>query len=141
MMLRKNLVVVSLFFLTTTAFANVPSSRAASVSAALEAIVARSVKDYGAIGDGKTNDTAAIQAAVKAGAGLVYFPKGNYRITRTIVVDLNLLGKTSLVGTGGACVIMAGAGPAAWHQIVLVLRRLPVLVLLLEWKQDEHSLE
>jgi len=112
MKLRKNLLVVSLFFLTTTAFANVPSSRAASVSAALEAIVARSVKDYGAIGDGKTNDTAAIQAAVKAGAGLVYFPKGNYRITRTIVVDLNLLGKTSLVGTGGACVIMAGAGPA-----------------------------
>lgn len=112
MKLRKNLLVVSLFFLTTTAFANVPSSRAASVSAALEALVARSVKDYGAIGDSKADDTAAIEAAMKSGTGLVYFPKGNYHITRTIVVDLNLLGKTSLVGTGGACVIMAGAGPA-----------------------------
>ncbi|MHC4890959.1 MAG: right-handed parallel beta-helix repeat-containing protein [Planctomycetota bacterium] len=105
MMLRKNLIIVSLFLLTTSAFANVPSSK-------LEAVVARSVKDYGAVGDGKANDTTAIQAAVKAGGGVVYFPKGNYRITRTIVVDLYRLGKTSLVGTGGACVIMAGAGPA-----------------------------
>ena len=43
------------------------------------------VKDYGAVGDGVADDTAAIQAALNAapgayqvGAGLVYFPAGNY---------------------------------------------------------------
>ena len=112
MILRKNLTVVSLFFLTTTAFADVPSSQTASVNTALEAVVARSVKGYGAVGAGKAADTAAIEAAVTAGGGGVYFPGGNYRITGTVVVDLNARGKTSLVGTGGACIIMAGAGPA-----------------------------
>ncbi len=42
----------------------------------------RNVRDYGAKGDGKTLDTAAIQAAVDAG-GMVYFPPGSY-LTGTI---------------------------------------------------------
>ena len=37
----------------------------------------RNVLNYGAKGDGKTKDTAAIQAAVNAG-GMVYFPPGTY---------------------------------------------------------------
>lgn len=37
----------------------------------------RNVKEYGAVGDGKTLDTAAIQRAVDAG-GVVYFPAGTY---------------------------------------------------------------
>lgn len=39
------------------------------------------VKDYGAVGDGTTNDTASIQAALTAASGTgatVYFPAGNY---------------------------------------------------------------
>jgi hypothetical protein len=45
-----------------------------------------SVKDFGAVGDGVTNDTAAIQAAVTAAGvgGNVYFPLGEYLITSTI---------------------------------------------------------
>lgn len=35
------------------------------------------VKDYGAVGDGKTKDTAAIQKAIDAG-GIVFFPPGVY---------------------------------------------------------------
>lgn len=45
------------------------------------------VKDFGAVGDGVTNDTVAIQAAIdslSSTGGVVYFPKGQYRIARTI---------------------------------------------------------
>jgi hypothetical protein len=39
-----------------------------------------SVKDFGAVGDGTTDDTAAIQAAIQSVStgGIVYFPAGNY---------------------------------------------------------------
>jgi hypothetical protein len=44
-----------------------------------------SVLDFGAVGDGVADDTAAIQAAVDASKNLtVYFPPGQYRITSTI---------------------------------------------------------
>lgn len=43
------------------------------------------VKAYGALGDGATDDTAAIQSAINAcqtaGGGTVYFPRGNYHVT------------------------------------------------------------
>lgn len=42
-----------------------------------------SVKDFGAVGDGNTNDTAAIQAALATGKDL-YFPPGNYIISDTL---------------------------------------------------------
>lgn len=45
-----------------------------------------SVKDFGAVGDGVTNDTAAIQAAIAAitanNGGTLYFPFGEYYIPR-----------------------------------------------------------
>jgi hypothetical protein len=42
-----------------------------------------SVKDFGAVGDGVTDDTTAIQAALNSitSSGSVYFPKGQYKIT------------------------------------------------------------
>ena len=51
-----------------------------------------SVKDFGATGDGVTNDTAAIQAAANTG-GTLYFPDGTYEITH---VDLS--SNTQLIG-------------------------------------------
>ena len=42
-----------------------------------------SVKDFGAVGDGVTDDTVAIQAAIDA-SDSIYFPEGNYAITNTI---------------------------------------------------------
>lgn len=49
------------------------------------------VKDFGAVGDGVTDDTAAIQAAIDSiigvqptGGGSVYIPKGIYRTSRPI---------------------------------------------------------
>ena len=44
-----------------------------------------SVKDFGAVGDGTTDDTAAIQAAINAANGKpVLIPGGTYRITSTL---------------------------------------------------------
>ena len=73
---------------------------------------ASDVAEFGAIGDGVADDTNAIQAAVDLGWSAVRFEKGTYRITKTIVVNLDDRGHTSLVGDGVARVVMAGAGPA-----------------------------
>jgi hypothetical protein len=48
-----------------------------------------SVKDFGAVGDGTTDDTAAIQAAINAASGgnsTVYIPDGVYRITSGLTI-------------------------------------------------------
>lgn len=78
-----------------------------------------SVKDFGAVGDGTTDDTVAIQAALDSGAGAhaVYLPAGTYSVSATIFIpsDTNLYGdgKNSvikMVGTEGrnTTVVMTG---------------------------------
>jgi hypothetical protein len=42
------------------------------------------VLDFGAVGNGVADDTAAIQAAINSGASKIYFPAGKYRTTQTI---------------------------------------------------------
>jgi len=51
-----------------------------------------SVKDFGAVGDGVTDDTAAIQAAINASVsgGNLFFPIGAYVITSTLTVTKNI---------------------------------------------------
>jgi len=49
-----------------------------------------SVKDFGAVGDGVADDTAAIQNAVNSGGGVIYLPVGTYRITAGIVLPSNV---------------------------------------------------
>ena len=72
-----------------------------------------SVRDFGARGDGVTDDTAAVQRAVaETTDGTVEFPRGDYRITATVRVALEAKGPVSLRGLGVGRVIMAGAGPA-----------------------------
>jgi hypothetical protein len=46
------------------------------------------IKDFGAVGDGTTNDTTAIQAALNASRHVVV-PIGNYRLESTITVPAN----------------------------------------------------
>lgn len=69
-----------------------------SVESKLRDVV--SVKDFGAVGDGVTDDTAAIQAAINVftnGSGRVYFPRGTYKVTETITVAKDGIG---LIGEG-----------------------------------------
>ena len=59
-----------------------------------------SVKDFGAVGDGVTNDTAAIQAAIDSRAvlgGEVFLPAGSYLITAPLLLTLD---GVSLIGEG-----------------------------------------
>ncbi|MDP6445585.1 MAG: right-handed parallel beta-helix repeat-containing protein [Pirellulaceae bacterium] len=72
---------------------------------------ARSVREFGAVGDGRADDTVALQKAADAG-GAIEFPRGAYRVTKPIVVDLRQSGFTSFDGRGVARLIMEGAGPA-----------------------------
>lgn len=46
-----------------------------------------SVKTFGAKGDGKTDDTKAIEAAFNSDVGDLYFPNGTYKVTSEIVVE------------------------------------------------------
>ena len=73
---------------------------------------ARSVRDFGAAGDGKSDDTAAIRNTVQDSQGTVGFPQGTYRITSTVTIDLDRVGFTSLIADGSATVVMEGVGPA-----------------------------
>ena len=61
------------------------------------------VLDFGAKGDGVTDDAAAIQAAIDAceaaGGGTVWCPAGTYLITATLLIDDN---GVRLVGDGGS---------------------------------------
>ncbi len=66
----------------------------------------------GPTGDGVTDDTAAIQRLIDSGRGDVRLPKGTYRLTKPLVIDLDQAGHTSLHGAGVAVLHMAAAGPA-----------------------------
>lgn len=72
----------------------------------------QSVKDFGAVGDGKADDAGALQRAVEGGGGDVFIPKGAYKLTKPVVIDLDRLGFTSITGAGNATILMAGPGPA-----------------------------
>ena len=66
-----------------------------------------SVKDFGAVGDGVADDSAAILAAITAAGGKqVKIPPGTYRITSLIEYS----GPVSLQGEEGAVFIMEGDG-------------------------------
>ena len=73
----------------------------------------RSVRDFGAVGDGVADDTEAIQHALDQGINELHFEPGKYRITKSIVIDMGRSGYTSISGsTGTAKIFMDGPGPA-----------------------------
>ena len=74
--------------------------------------VQQTVRDFGAVGDGKADDTTAFQRAMNSGRGDIFIPRGVYRLTKTVVIDLDRVGPVSITGSGTAKIIMAGSGPA-----------------------------
>ena len=71
------------------------------------------VKNFGAIGDGKTDDTEAILHAIAESDQHLIFPQGTYVISKSIEIDLKDQGPLAISGDGGtARIVMKGAGPA-----------------------------
>lgn len=83
------------------------------------------VKDYGAVGDGSTDDSSAIQAAINAAkptsvaanglpdnSSVIYFPKGTYLVNTSISVWSGII----LFGNGAASTLKAG--PSLTTQIL-----------------------
>jgi hypothetical protein len=78
-----------------------PFTGAVSTTAEVKFSEIVSVKDFGAVGDGVTDDTAAMQAAVDAmaGVGAVFFPAGTY------LGFVNVPDNTVLYGEGESSII------------------------------------
>lgn len=69
-----------------------------------------SVKDFGAVGDGVTDDTAAIQAAINYGeenSRRVFIPAGTYIVSSNLVVPFTSRGRVFIEGEGYNTTIVA----------------------------------
>lgn len=83
------------------------SFQQSGVSAAVRSVTSRmrdwvSVKDFGAVGDGTTNDTAAVQAAIAAHSN-IFFPPGTYRLQAGLTSSNKAL---RLYGSGKSATIL-----------------------------------
>ncbi len=67
---------------------------------------------FGLVGDGVADDTEAIQKMVDSRRGDILLPRGVYRISRTVTIELDKVGPTSIIGSGTARIVMTGPGPA-----------------------------
>lgn len=78
-----------------------------TVQAKLRDVV--SVKDFGAVGDGVTDDSAAVQAALNASKG-VYFPNGTYLINGPYspAAGMEMQDGQSLIGESANAVLLQG---------------------------------
>lgn len=108
---------------------NAPTTSTPIVAAALDTIDAGigavaiaapdwfNAKSYGAVGDGTTDDTTAIQAAITACiaayGGIVYLPSGTYKTSTTITADLENWSSVSIVGDGQKPTTVAYHGTGA----------------------------
>jgi len=88
--------------------------------------VGANVKDYGAVGDGQTDDTQAFRDAIIAASEgtAVLIPNGVYKITNTLVITKGIVlrgegyARTRLIfDTLNDCILLAGTGPSGWKNM------------------------
>ena len=105
----------------------------------------RSVKAYGAIGNGTTDDREAVQAAIDAassdGGGGVFIPFGTYRLTKASgAYCLTLPSNVYLVGEGPGSVLKRANGTDGAHVINIPDREnVGLLNLTIDGNRDNNS--
>lgn len=93
-------------------FAAIPRSGARAVGQD-ELVV--NVRDYGATGDGKTDDTAAIKDANQAAkGGVLYFPKGSYLVSAALAAQSHTIYR----GAGRTAAILTVAAGSAQTSVL-----------------------
>src|SRR5690348_16243029 len=93
-----------MWFVVVLALATFTNSYAASDVSTVDDLITKGpwtdVRAFGAVGDGKADDTVAIQQAIDHTAmttqGIVFFPPGAYKITERLKLDRNV----DLMGVG-----------------------------------------
>src|SRR6476619_3655796 len=73
----------------------------------------KNVKDFGAVGNGVANDTAAIQTAMNWAAniiGVIFFPPGTYKVTGTITLPQNNAETSFIIRGCGELSIIEASG-------------------------------
>ena len=96
----------------------VPSAVRGTPAPAQEMI---NVRQYGAVGDGRTDDTAAIQAAidaVPASGGTVLFPAGTYIVAPKKTVGIAIKSNLRLAGAGKASVLKIKDHLGDWQRLL-----------------------
>lgn len=88
----------------------------------------QNVRDFGAVGDGATDDTAAIQAAIDAfpaGGGTVFLPPGIYQTYAPLNINhsgINLFGSSrvgSVIRNGASTLLSINGEHWAWEHLTL----------------------
>ena len=79
-----------------------------------------SVKDFGAVGNGVTDDTAAIQAAINA-ANNIYIPQGVYRVDSSIIINSTYNNPKALIMSGSTSLRRLTAYSAATGPVIELL--------------------
>ena len=76
------------------------------------------IKNYGAVGDNTTNDTAAIQKAINATpeGGTIFIPVGSYRITGTLTLTHGI----NIIGEGYRAILSVDSSVGANTDILFV---------------------
>ncbi len=112
---------ISSFDAVTKAYVDVVDSKVTAVRVALH-----SVKDYGAIGDGVTDDSVAITALCNSvnasGGGVVYFSTGTYKLNVYLPLYPNMTFRGDGPGSILTCptyIVLRGAGASTWSNIVI----------------------
>lgn len=94
---------------STSAWLSSKPNATTSISMADRAAYVANVREFGAVGDGVTDDKAAIQAAVNwtsaANRGIIFFPPGTYLVSGAITFSLNAGLSIIFQGVGGLSTI------------------------------------
>lgn len=104
----------------TTAASTTAGGTPSAVNGSIGSRDGYDVRQYGATGDGRTDDTAAIQAAINAvpvSGGTIIFPPGTYIVAPTKTKGIVLRSNLRIVGSGAQSVIRIKDHSGDWPSL------------------------